>query len=217
MAFLGIDLSASSKRGSAYAVLDRQGSLTHLDSFTYLDDLLVILEDKSPSLIAIDAPLSLPNGLDCLEESHPCSTVPDQKGRIAEQELARMHIGCFFTTKRSIIKALIYRGLEVHKELVQRDYRVIEVYPYATKVILFGDKIPPKNGARGLSFLKERLSKLIYGLDPYIDGLTHNGCDAILAAYTAYLHGDDQSDSLGTSEEGYIVVPQLLTKAMHRN
>jgi predicted nuclease with RNAse H fold len=208
MAFLGIDLSASSKRGSAYAVLDRQGSLTHLDSFTYLDDLLVILEDKSPSLIAIDAPLSLPNGLDCLEESHPCSTVPDQKGRIAEQELARMHIGCFFTTKRSIIKALIYRGMDLQRELVSRGYEVVEVYPYATKVILFGNKIPPKNSARGLAFLKDKLSGLIDGLDPYINGLNHDGCDALLAAYTARLHSESQTEALGIPEEGYVMVPK---------
>ena len=214
MSFLGIDLSASPKRASAFALLDGQVKLTHLDGFKPVDELLEFLQVHNPSLIAIDAPLSLPLGLDCLDESHPCSYALEQKGRTAEQELARIHIGCFFTTKRSIIKTLIYRGLQLYQDLVGRGYQVIEVYPYATKVLLFGDKIPPKNSARGLAFLKERLSQLIDGLDPYIDDLDHDRCDALLAAYTARLHQGNQTDSLGLPEEGYIVVPKLLPRSL---
>ena len=213
MSILGIDLSASPKRGSYYALIDGQAKLMHLDHFKQFDELLGFLEVYEPSLIAIDAPLYLPLGLDCLEESHSCSPTLEHKGRTAEQELARMHIGCFFTTKRSIIKTLIYRGLELHKDLVERGYEVIEVYPYATKVILFGDKIPPKNSARGLAFLKERLSGLICGLDPHMNSLNHDECDALLAAYTACLHQNNQTDLLGIPEEGHMIVPKLLARA----
>ena len=220
MSSLGIDLTSSSKRASSYALLDGalldgQVKLTHLDSFKEFDELLEFLEVHKPSQIAIDAPLFLPLGLDCLEESHPCSPALEQKGRIAEQELARMHIGCFFTTKRSIIKLLIYRGSELRQDLMKRGYQVLEVYPYATKVILFGDKIPPKNSAQGLAFLKGKLSSLIEGLDSYTDGLNHDGCDAILAAYTACLYQENQTDSLGIPEEGHIVVPKLLGSTLH--
>ena len=212
MSFLGIDLSASPKRGSAYALLDRQGNLTRLDRFKTFDELLTLLEALNPTVIAVDAPLALPLGLDCLEESHPCEQKLEHKGRTAEQELGRMHIGCFFTTKRSIIKGLIYRGMELHRDLVERGYRVIEVYPYATKVILFGDKIPPKASARGQAFLNERLSGLIGGLDLFVNGLNHDGSDAILAAYTGRLHEENRTDSLGILEEGHIVVPKLLAR-----
>ena len=215
MSSLGIDLSASPKRPSAYALIDGGVKLAHLDQFKTFDELLGVLEVHQPSLIAIDAPLSLPLGLDCLEESHSCSPLLDQKGRTAEQELARMHIGCFFTTKRSIIKTLIYRGLELYQDLGKKGYQVIEVYPYATKVILFGDKIPPKNSPRGIAFLKDRLSGLITGLDPYMDDLNHDRCDALLAAYTACLHQENRTDLLGIPEEGYVAVPKLLAKAMH--
>ena len=214
MSFLGIDLSASAKKPSAFAVLNGQGALSHLDRFSSFDELFQSLEVHNPSLIAIDAPLALPLGLDCLEESHPCAPILEQKGRTAEQELAKMHIGCFFTTKRSIIKGLIYRGLDLRRELVSLGYEVIEVYPYATKVILFGDKIPPKNTVRGLAFLKGRLSQLVGGLEPYMDGFNHDGCDALLAAHTACLHKDNRTDSLGDPREGHIVVPSLLAKAV---
>ena len=212
MSFLGIDLSASSKRGSFFALLDTEGTLTYLDSFKTVEELMEVLEAHRPELIAIDAPLSLPQGLDCLEEDCPCASVLDQKGRTCEQELARMHIGCFFTTKRSIIKSLIYRGLNLSRDLEAKGHRVIEVYPYATKVLLFGDKIPPKNTVRGLAFLKDKLSGVVVGLSPYESGLNHDGCDAVLSAYTAWLHQADRTDSLGTQEEGYIVVPRLLSR-----
>ena len=215
MSILGVDLSASPKRASFYAVLDGGGKLACLDKFQTFDELLECLELHKPSLIAIDAPLSLPLGLDCLEEGHDCATILEQKGRASEQELARMHIGCFFTTKRSIIKTLIYRGLEIQRELVKRGCEVIEVYPYATKVILFGDKMPPKNSARGMAFLKGRLPWIIDGVEPYLDSLNHDGCDALLAAYTACLHVENRTDLLGIPEEGYIVVPNLLAKALH--
>ncbi len=210
MSVLGIDLSASQKWASALALLDGQTTLHELGSFSTSDELFEYLDVHKPSLVAIDAPLYLPLGLDCLEENHSCSTTLDQKGRVSEQELARMHIGCFFTTKRSIIKTLIYRGMQLYKDLTDRGYKVIEVYPYATKVILFGDKIPPKNSPQGLAFLKEKLSGLINGMGPYLDGLNHDRCDAILAAYTASLHQEERTDSLGTSEEGFMVVPNLL-------
>ena len=213
MSVLGIDLSASPKRASAFALLDGQTTLHELDSFSTSDDLFSFLDVHKPSLVAIDAPLYLPLGLDCLEEHHSCSPILDQKGRVSEQELARMHIGCFFTTKRSIIKTLIYRGMQLNQDLADRGYQVIEVYPYATKVILFGDKIPPKNSPQGIAFLKERLSGLIDGLDPYLDSLNHDRCDALLAAYTASLHQEDRTDSLGTSEEGFMVIPKLLSRA----
>lgn len=212
MSYLGIDLSASPNRPSACALLDGDARLLNMASFMTFEELQGLLGTHKPSLIAIDAPLSLPLGLDCLEEDHPCASSLDQKGRTSEQELARMHIGCFFTTKRSIIKGLIYRGLKMREDLVQMGYMVIEVYPYATKVILFGDKIPPKNSARGLAFLKQKLDGLVEGIDPHLDGLNHDGCDSLLAAYTACLHQGDRTDSLGSADEGYIVVPKLLTR-----
>ena len=215
MSYLGIDLSATPNRRSLYALLDEGPNLIGLDSFRTFDELYGFLEIHKPSVIAIDSPLNLPRGLDCLEEDHSCKSSLDQKGRVAELELARMHIGCFFTTKRSIIKPLIYRGMELNQELLKRGYNVIEVYPYATKVILFGDHIPPKNTARGLAFLRERLAEFVRGLEPYTGQFDHDGCDGILAAYTGYLHQSNRSDLLGVPEEGYIVVPNLLTKAIN--
>ena len=209
MSVLGIDLSASSKRGSAFALLDEKAGLIDCSQFFEPDELGTFLERHKPEVVAIDAPLSLPLGLDCLEESHPCSPIHSYKGRSAEQELARRGIGCFFTTKRSIIKGVVYRGQDISRSLSKRGYRVIEVYPYATKVILFGKEIPPKVTSRGLAYLKDRLAMIVTGVEGYLDDLTHDGCDAILAAYTGWLYCNDETDALGISEEGHIIIPKL--------
>ena len=88
-------------------------------------------------------------------------------------------------------------------------FEVVESYPHATKMILFGDKVPPKNSAASLVFLKERLSPLISGLDGHRNSMDRNGCDAVLNAYTGLLHTQEATDVLGDEEAGTLVLPRL--------
>jgi predicted nuclease with RNAse H fold len=120
-----------------------------------------------------------------------------------------MGISCFFSYKGSIVSRLIYRSIELGRRLRSLGLNVIEAYPHATKVILFGDNVPPKNGAASLAFLKERLSPLIDGLDDQVVGFDHHTCTAVLNAYTALLHQRDATDVVGTPEEGMLVLPKL--------
>ena len=206
----GVDLRASSKRPSPVVALNGQSELSFLKAFSEDTELLELGQRYQPSLIAIGAPLSLPTGLCCLETSCQCSTIsPQKKGRQAELELSRMGISCFFTNKRSIIRTLIYRGVELNRRLTSMGHTVIEVYPHATKTILFGDKIPPKNSAASLVFMRERLAPLIQGLDPHLDDLDRNTCDAVINAYTGMLHSQDETDLLGADDEGMLVLPKL--------
>ena len=206
----GVDLRATPKRQSSVVGLDCQSQISFLSSFSEDLELFELGTTHEPSLIAIGAPLSLPDGLCCLETSCPCeTTTPQNKGRQAELELARMKISCFFTNKRSIIRTLIYRGIELSRRLRDMGHEVIEVYPHASKVILFGDKIPPKNSPSSLSFMKEQLTPLVDGLDLHMNELDRNRCDAILNAYTAHLHSQQATDMLGTPEEGWLVLPRL--------
>lgn len=209
MLCLGVDLCASSRRASTLAFINQEGKLTGLSLFKEYEELLSVLEEYNPSIIAIDAPLGLPLGLDCLEEDCLCAPLNDHKGRMAEVELAQMGIGCFYTGKKSIIKSLIYRGVQFRQDLSQQGHEVIEVYPYATKVLVFGGKIPSKSRPESLAYLRERLPTLVSGAEPYLDRLNHNRSDALLTAYTAYLHLKGQTDSLGIPEEGLISVPKL--------
>jgi len=190
------------------ALVNDEGSLIELLAFKKYNDLLSIVERQNPNIIAIDVPLGLPLGLHCLEEACPCAPANEHKGRVAEVELAQMGIGCFYTGKKSIIKSLIYRGIKFRQNLVHRGYSVIEVYPYATKVMVFGDKIPSKGRPESLDHLREHLPTLVHGTEPYVNHLNHDQCDALLTAYTAYLHLKGETESLGIPEEGLIQVPK---------
>ena len=210
MVVLGVDLRASSNRPSTVVGLDQVSTIAFMNSFGDDDELAEIAQSHQPELIAIGAPLGLPSGLCCLETSCDCCFAqPQRKGRLLELELSRMGISCFFTSKGSIIRNLIYRGIALSARLRDLGFAVVEAYPHATKVILFGDKIPPQNSAASLAFMKERLSPLIGGLNPHLDDLDRNSCDAVLNAYTGLLHTQDGTDVLGTPEEGTLVLPRL--------
>ena len=210
MVVLGVNLRASPKRPSTAVALNDHSSLSYVGSFLDDEELAQLAQSLKPQLISIGVPLSLPLGLCCLEPSHTCNlTVPRRKGRLLELELARMGIGCFFTNKGSIIRNLIYRSIELRKLLSESDFEVIEVYPHATKVILFGDKVPRRKSAASLVFLKERLALLISYIGPYMVGMDRNACNAVLNAYTGFLHTRNETDVLGSEEEGTLVLPRL--------
>jgi len=170
-------------------------------------DIIDVAKLYSPEVIAIDAPLSLPLGLYCLEEACLCQSSLAKKGRVCERELARLGIPCYFTTEKSIIKKVVYRGIELKNVLCQAGFKVIEVYPYASKVLLFGRGIPRKTCSMGLAFLRGHLAKILLGLEPHLAALDHNLCDAAVAAYTASLYRQGKADAIGNNKEGLIHVP----------
>ena len=210
MSVLGVDLRASRKKPSSVAILDSYSHLTELGSFYEDIELMKLVDDLRPDLVAIGAPLNLPSGFCCLDQSCDCRfSVPDRKGRLLELELAKMGISCFYTNKGSIIRELIYRGILLSQNLRGAGYNVIEVYPHATKMLLFGDKVPPKNSAVSVSYMIGHLTPLVSGMEKHADDLDRNSCDAIINAYTGQLHAQSNTDVLGDPEEGILVLPKL--------
>ena len=207
--FIAIDLTSSPKKSSACIGLDKELNLV-FTGFLKTDADIVALVSSQPShcLVAIDAPLTLPKGLCCLEESCGCQTEASRKGRECERELARLSIPCYFTTKKSIIKPIAYRGIGIKKELEGRGYQVIEVYPYASKVRLWGQPIPKKSTAEGMAFLKDHIYSLLPCLSPYIARFNHDLCDAAIVAYTAHLYHLGKTERIGDTEEGTIYIPE---------
>ena len=210
MSVLGIDLRASRKKPSSIAILDPQSHLTELSSFYEDDELIKLVHDLQPDLVAIGAPLNLPSGFCCLDQTCECRfSVPNRKGRLLELELAKMGISCFYTNKGSIIRELIYRGILLSQILRDAGHNVIEVYPHATKMLLFGDKVPPKNSSVSVSYIISHLTPLVSGMEEHADDLDRNSCDAIINAYTGQLHAQSNTDILGDPEEGILVLPKL--------
>ena len=210
MSVLGIDLRASNTKPSPVAVLNPDSKLTQLVSFYEDIELANMVKHKRPELVAIGAPLNLPSGLCCLEQSCECRfSFPERKGRLLELEMAKLGISCFYTNKGSIIRDLIYRGIRLNHELRSAGYKVIEVYPHATKTLLFGEKVPPKHSRSSVSYMINHLTQLVSGMEHYGHDLDRNSCDAIINAYTGRLHFNSDTDVLGDPDEGILVLPKL--------
>ena len=205
--FIGIDLTSSPKRLTACVGLDEKLRLAFDDLLSSDADILSTIASHRPRIVAIDAPLGLPKGLCCLEEGCSCQPQLSGKGRICERELSRRGIPCYYTTKKSIIKNMVYRAIGLKREIVAQGGEVIEVYPYATKVALFGRSIPPKSKPAGITFLRQRLAQLMPQLTAYLPRFNHDLCDALIAAYTAYLYAQGEAEVVGDWEEGAICVP----------
>jgi predicted nuclease with RNAse H fold len=207
MNFIGIDLSTSPRKKTACAVLDAE---LHLQDRALLgsdEEIAVFVEAHRPALMAIDAPLSLPLGLCCLEETCPCQPVSPRKGRQCERELSALGIGCYYTTKRSIIKGMVYRGICLKAELEKQEHTVIEIYPHASKLRLFGP-LPRKTTLAGRRALQEGLQHLIRPVpSPQEDLFSHDALDALLAAYTGFLYDCGRTEALGDPPEGLLHIP----------
>jgi predicted nuclease with RNAse H fold len=208
--FFGIDLTSTEAKPSACLGLDSRSQLVYLGFLTKNRDMVALLDFFSPQVIAIDAPLSLPLGLCCLDEACPCQPGSSRKNRQCDQELRRQRIPCYPTTKKTFIKDLIYRGIELKTSIdheLKQASQVIEVYPFASKVRLFGTTVPRKTTKQGISFLRDKLGDILPGLKPHLDMFDHDLCDAAVAAYTGLLHQQNRAEALGTCEEGLIFIP----------
>lgn len=205
--YLGIDLAASPRRPSGYAVLDGRWGLRGLGRAGDDGEILALAQKVQPRLVAIDAPLSLPRGLCCLEESCPCRALAADGLKLAEGELLRRGIPLFPTTKRGIVKGLAYRGISLARALRAAGFAVVEVYPYANKVRLLGGRPPGKGTNMGRQQLRRALEPFIPGLAACPGPLDHDRLDALVAALTACLHAQGPCEALGDPEEGLIFVP----------
>jgi hypothetical protein len=201
--FVGIDLTAG-RRATAVAGLAADLGQQRIEMLVTDEELLVFVDEVGASVVGIDAPLGLPAGLCCLEETCACTPAGPGNGRECERALSRLGIGCYYTTKRSIIRTMVYRGIRLRRALEARGCTVLEVYPYASKVRLFGPRPPRKSGVAGRAFIGERLSAV---LERELPLLSHDEADALICAYTAYPYRQGQTEALGNVTEGLLHLP----------
>jgi predicted nuclease with RNAse H fold len=204
----GIDLTSGEAKSSACVVLDTGCKIVFHDFLDSNDRIIKTVNEFSPFVVAIDAPLSLPEGLCSLEEECPSTPLSPFKGRECERLLAKERIPCYFTTKRSIIKEMVYRGMKLADDLRQNGFKVIEVYPYASKRRLFGSPIPKKTSAARIAWLREKVDGITLDDRACTGRWNHDLCDALIAAYTGLLFLKGNTQALGNTREGYIYIPR---------
>lgn len=192
MRVVGIDLAGSEKRETGFCVLDGMDastSIVHTDK-----EIIDRIEEVKPDLIAVDAPLSLPEGRKSIEERTGIHL------RECDKELLRRGIK-FFPVTLGPMRRLTERGIRLKKILEKSGLKVIEVYPGGAQDVL---KIPRKQ--RGLDKLRNGLEKLnINGLTLRMNG---HELDAVTSAFVGKLLLEGRSERLGDTKSG-IVMPKL--------
>jgi len=196
---VGIDLSASARRTTGWALLE--GRRVEARLLKTDKEIIDVTMRASPDLVSIDSPLSLPKGRDCTKDSCECRKFGIT--REAERILRRRGVYIFPSLIRSM-QSLTERGIYMKKEFEKRGVHVIESYPGAAQDIL---RIIRK---------KVSLEDLKWGLQNV--GLTgefvnarnsHDELDAITSALVGYFYMADEYEALGNEDEGFLIVPRI--------
>lgn len=191
MKILGIDLAANQNKKSGICILDER-----LKAFTFSllkdEEILNLAKKISPKIIAIDAPLSFPKK-------------QKKAFRKCDRDILKLGIR-IFPLKFKSMRDLAKRGAKL-KKVLQKKFKVIEVFPRATKEILdLSLEKNPKSLKRELQKLKIKILKK----NPTIHEL-----DAICAAFTGYLFLKKMATKVGEKREGEIVIPRREKKILN--
>lgn len=217
--FGGIDPSGSEKKASGVALLDTERRLVEVKRLKRDDEIVAFFATHADRIrfIGLDGICKLPEGLGrcCFEgkvrrkEESPCACrqVDARLGRTAERALRKLGIQCYMTTRRAFARSWILRSLDMYERLINEGFNLLEIYPYATKVRLFGRNLPRKTTLAGRKALQGALGQCGLGLASHERTLSHDELDAILSAYTALLHHEGNTEALGEERDGPIIIP----------
>ena len=191
---VGIDLAASPHRQTGICVLRGLNARTSIALSN--EEILAATSQARPDLVAIDAPLTLPEGR---------ITIHDRSGghfRACDLALRERKIR-FFPITLGPMRALTERGMALKGEIQSMGYRVVECYPGAAQDI-WG--IPRQH--RDSAGLVEGLRGL--GLRGLTAAMTGDELDAATAALVGRWLLLGRGEMLG-GEDG-IAVPKSLPK-----
>jgi len=179
---IGIDLAGHPERPTGWALLkEKWVAVKELYSD---DEILFAAINAKPALVAIDAPLTLP-----------------EHGAIrkADQEMHRRGYHVLPPLFRAM-KELTLRAIHLTEELKVEKIKVIEVHPTSTRKAL---QMPLKDWHKIQKIFEEmglsnQWKKRLF---------SPHELDAITAAITAHLHTKGKTESIGEPKEGFIIVP----------
>ena len=181
---IGMDLAGLSRNPSGWALLKGNAVKT---SLIYTDsEILENIVRSQPALIAIDAPLSLPEKSELF--------------RKADREMIRKGYR-MFPPNLPAMKKLALRAIRLNRLIEEKRYKTIEVHPTSTRKAL---QMPSKDWKAIQEILKTLGLKGELETNP----LTTHEIDAITAALTAVLHLKSQTEQVGDDEKGYVTVPK---------
>ena len=179
----GIDLAGKPENPTGWAAWENKKVKA---SLLYTDNQIVeIITQNKPEIIAIDAPFSLP-----------------KSGilRKADREMIKNGYR-IFPPRLPAMSTLTMRAMKLNRLIAEKGFKTIEVHPTSTCKAL---NIPPKDWGK----IQTVLTQIGLEGDLKVRTLTPHEVDAVIAALTAYLYMRNQIEALGDEEEGYIIIPK---------
>jgi predicted nuclease with RNAse H fold len=186
---VGLDLAGVESRPTGFCILRDMNAETCL---VYSDEeISEKIEQVDPDVVAIDAPLSLPEGRRSIEER------TNIHFRECDRELLKRKIK-FFPVTLGPMRKLTSRGIRLRRNLEGNSFRVIEVYPGGAQDIL---KIPRKQ--KGIERLRKGLERLkIVGLTAR---MSEHELDSVTCAWVGKLFLEGKAVVYGIAEQAIIM------------
>lgn len=186
---LGLDLRSGPRYPTGLAVLGVDRRLRHLAVIRTDEEIEAAVARWRPALIAIDAPLALPEGRCCADPACKCARFGIY--REIDRICAALGYRPFPTLLPSMVQ-LTLRGSALAARLLAAGERVVEVYPGMVQDIL---GIPRKQA--GLDGLTGGLRRAGVRGIPRARRVTHDELDAVTCALAALLHLEGRTQLLG--------------------
>ncbi|MDI6724656.1 MAG: DUF429 domain-containing protein [Methanobacterium sp.] len=182
---VGIDLAGKPENPTGICFLnsDQLGFSTVFED----NEILSFIFEASPSLVVIDAPLSLPKGRCCLSNECSCSEVG---GHFRKAEVEMRKYGRTLPLTFRGMRMLTERGIKLADEL-KKKYEVIESHPGTIQKIL------------GLRNSGE--------VGKYFDlpkNISEHELDAALLVIAGIFYFKNEFMEFGDIEEGIIILPK---------
>lgn len=184
---IGIDLAGKSVNptGICFLNLDQLIFRTVFEN----NDILSFIKDANPSLIVIDAPLSLPKGRCCLSNECNCSEIG---GHFRKAEVEMRKYGRTLPLTFRGMRMLTERGIKLADKL-NKKYKVIESHPRTIQKLL------------GFEDLKRDLNCQF----KLPDDLNEHELDAALLVIMGIFYIKKEFMQFGDLNEGIIILPDI--------
>ena len=183
---MGIDLSGNPENPTGTCFLDEYN--IQFSTLFGNKEILSYIQKKKPSLIVIDAPLSLPKGRCCLSKDCSCSK---EGGHFRKAEVEMRKYGRTLPLTFRGMRMLTERGIQIAGKL-RDEYTVLESHPRTVQKIL------------GFSNLYEDLRKYL----ELPENISEHELDAALLVTAGAFYARGEFMEFGDAEEGTIILPK---------
>ncbi|MFQ6051193.1 MAG: DUF429 domain-containing protein [Candidatus Hydrothermarchaeota archaeon] len=189
MIYGGVDLSVSPKNPSGIALLKKK----EVRSYHLYSNEDIINEFKHVDVVAIDAPLTLPKGRCCFDESCVCKE--GKNLRKADIELISRGYRVF-PPGFGFMKLLTIRGIDIAKKLRKMNVNVIETHPRTSRLVL---------GLSDNDFINE-VRDIFRKVS--MENNSHHERDAITSSIVSFLYSKNLCEMVGDEGEGVLYIPK---------